>query len=156
MDSTNLWHPEDWDGEISADIWDRVLAMQGDGEADAVVVLVSPAFEGGRTLLADLGRPDIEAGALAPLIVVPGHFLMELLDRRLGAGVGGIVMGVRLTDPGAIRGVLVLPETIEIHALSPEPGAENVWSLCILDLASKRLHVSGDSGLSWRSSNLSL
>jgi hypothetical protein len=156
MDSTNLWHPEDWDGEIPADIWDRVLAMQGDGEADVVVVLVSPAFEGGRTLLADLGRPDIEAGALTPLVAVPGHFLMELLDRRLGAGVGGIVMGVRLTDPDAIRGVLVLPETIEIHALSPEPGAENVWSLCILDLASKRLPVSGDSGLSWRSSNLSL
>jgi hypothetical protein len=156
MDPTTLWHPEDWDGEIPADIWDRLLAMQAGGESDPVIVLVSPASESGRSLLADLGRPDVEAGALTPLVVVPGRLLTELLDRRLGAGVGRIVMSVRLTEPDAIRGVLVLPETIEIHAISPEPGAENLWSLCILDLASKRLHVSGDSGLSWRSSNLSL
>jgi hypothetical protein len=156
MDSMTLWHPEDWDGEIPAEIRDRVSALRGDGELDPVVVLVSPAFEGGRTLLSDLGRPDIEEGALTPLIVVPGHFLTELLDRRIGAGVGRIVMGVRLPDPDVIRGVLVLPETVEIHGILPEQDAENVWSLCIVDLAGKRLHVSDDGGLTWRSSNLML
>jgi hypothetical protein len=149
-----LWHPEDWDGEVPDDVWVRVSALQNEGEPDPVIVLVSPALESGRSLLADLGYPDVKAGSLVPLFVLPAPLLTELLDRHIFKGVGRIVTGVRLMDANALRAFLVLPETIEIHSISPEPAVRNVWSLCIVDLAGRRLDVSDDSGLSWRSSNL--
>jgi hypothetical protein len=149
-----LWHPEGWDGEISDDVRSRVTAIRAEGEPDPAVVLVSPALESGRRLLADLGYPNVKAGSLVPLFVVPAPLLIELLDRRIYSGVGRIVMGVRIMDPHAIRGVLVLPETIEIHAISPKPGPGDLWSLCIVDVTGKRLNVSDDGGLTWRSSNL--
>jgi hypothetical protein len=151
-----LWHPDDWDGEITAEARDQVLTMRERGQLDPAVAMISPAFEGGRALLADLGHLGIESGSLAPLLVVSGRRLSELLDRHLGAGVGGIVMSVRLPGPDLVRAVLVLCETIEVHALRPEPAAENPWSLCIVDLAAKRLHLSDDGGATWRSSNLTL
>ena len=152
----SLWHADDWDAEITAEIRDGVRAMSEDGRPDPVVALVSPAFEDGRALLASLGHPGIEAGGLVPLLVVPRDRLSELLDSHIRAGLGKVVMGVRLTDPGVIRGVLVLPETVEVHAIAPEQGQAAAWSVCIVDLAGKRLHVSDDGGFTWRSSNLAL
>ena len=150
-----LWHPEDWDGEAPDDVWSRVSAFRAAGD-DPVIVLVSPTLESGRSMLADLGRPNVKAGSLVPLFVIPAPLLAELLDRHICAGIGRIVTGVRIMDPNALRGFLVLPETIEIHSISSEPSVRNVWSLCIVDLAGRRLDVSDDGGLTWRSSDLVL
>jgi hypothetical protein len=156
LTDANLWHPEDWDGEITWAVQARIKALREAGGPEPVVVLISPSFEKGRSLLADLGFPGVGAGSLTPLVVAPADRLAELLDRRLGANVGAIVMGVRLTDPEAIRGVLVLPETVEIHAVAPHAPGDALSSLCILDLAGKRLHVSNDGGGTWKSSDLNV
>ena len=143
----NNRQPEDWDSEIPCDIRDRILAVQTTGGPAPVVVVVSSAFLGGLELLADLGYRDVQAGDPAPLAVVAADRLRALLDRRMGAGVGRIVTSARLTVRGRPSGVLVLPETIEVHAMPLDPTEQSAGPACIVDLAGHRLHVSEDQGV---------
>jgi hypothetical protein len=149
----SLWQPEDWDAHVTADVRERVRTLREAGGAEPVVLLVSPASAAGVALLAQLGETGFGPGDRTPLLVTRGDCLGRLLDRHVGAGVGGVVLGVPLAAD-ACRGVLVLPETVEVHAVRLEATRGNVWPVCVLDLAARRLHASDDGGQTWHSSDL--
>ncbi len=95
----NLWHPDDWDGNVPAEVQDQLRALQQAGELNPVALLISPTFDAGRALLAAFGRPGVCDTELVPLLAVPGDRLRDLLDYHVGPGIGHAVMTVRSVGP---------------------------------------------------------
>jgi hypothetical protein len=150
-DPMTFWRPDDWDGSVPPEFRAQLLRPRAAGQSEPVVLLASPDSASGAALLAHLGRPGFRPGDRTPLLVASSDHLSELLDDCFGSDVGPVVMGVRLREPQLVRGVLVLPETIEILALAPEFDGGEVWPIAILDLAAQRMHLRDEGRESWQS-----